>query len=84
MSIAFLVTIFLLMSYAVAFTAIVHCQLHSKYPQAALAWCGVIIMLPFLGAFFFFFLGINTILNQRQKTLNQPVVAPGPHPDTKK
>ena len=43
MSIAFLVTIFLLISYAVAFTAIVHCLLHSKYPQAALAWCGVII-----------------------------------------
>ncbi len=31
MSIAFLVTIFLLISYAVAFTAIVYCLLHSKF-----------------------------------------------------
>ena len=65
MSIAFLVTIFLLMSYAVAFTAIVHCLLHSKYPQAALAWCGVIIMLPFLGAFFYFVFGKNRIYSPR-------------------
>lgn len=69
MSIAFLVTIFLLISYAVAFTAIVHCLLHSKYPQAALAWCGVIIMLPFLGAFFYFVFGINRIDSKATKLL---------------
>ncbi len=82
MSIAFLVTIFLLISYAVAFTAIVHCLLHSKYPQAALAWCGVIIMLPFLGAFFYFVFGINRIDSKATKLFNQAVEARRRHLDS--
>ena len=61
------VYIFVFFSYVLAFFAIIQCLLKTKYPQAALAWCGVILMLPFIGAILFFIFGVNRIDSKASK-----------------
>ena len=61
------VYLFVFFSYILAFFAIIQCLLKTKYPQAALAWCGVILMLPVIGAILFFVFGVNRIDSKASK-----------------
>lgn len=79
MSFPVLVAIFLLVYYLIAIIAIIHCLLHTKYPQAALAWCGVIFMIPVLGAFLYFVFGVNRIDSRATKLFNQAAQARQKH-----
>lgn len=79
MSFPILFAIFLFFSYIIAFFAIIHCLLHTKYPQAALAWCGVIFMLPAVGAFLYFIFGVNRIDSRAAKLFNQAAQARQKH-----
>ena len=75
MSLFIVLTIFFILYYIIAAVAIVHCLLHSKYPQGALAWCGVIFMLPAVGAFLYFIFGVNRIDSRAVKLFNQAASA---------
>ena len=79
MSVSILVTVFLVFSYLLAVYAIVQCLLRTKYPQAALAWCGVILMLPFVGSVLFFIFGINRIDSRAAKLFNKAAEARQKH-----
>ena len=76
---ALLVTVFLIFSYLLAVCAAIHCLLRTKYPQAALAWCGVIFMLPFLGAVLFYLFGVNRIDSRAAKLFNKALEARKKH-----
>ncbi len=67
MSWKIVIYLFVIINYFLAFFAIIQCLLKTKSPQAALAWCGVILMLPFLGAILFFIFGVNRIDSKASK-----------------
>lgn len=79
MSVSILLTVFLIFSYVLAVYAAVLCLLRTKYPQAALAWCGVIFMLPFIGPVLFFIFGINRIDSRAAKLFNKAAEARRKH-----
>lgn len=67
MTFGFFLSILLILSYILSAFAVVQCLLRTKYPQAALAWCGVILMLPFVGSVLFFIFGVNRIDSRAAK-----------------
>lgn len=79
MSLSIILTVLFILYYIIATLAIVHCLLHSKYPQGALAWCGVIFMLPAVGAFLYFIFGVNRIDSRAAKLFTQAAEARHKH-----